>query len=74
MPAKSKAFLRLAAMSEHGVPTNTPCPNMTKAQLHDFAATPEKGLPEHTKARDRSTKGSPAFTDQELTQGFRRLG
>lgn len=29
-----------------------------------------KNLPEHVK---RSTKGSPAFTDDEIKQGYRRL-
>lgn len=32
-----------------------------------------KGLPEKA-PRDRSTRGSPAFSPGELAQGFRRVG
>jgi hypothetical protein len=45
MPARSKAQRRFMAMCEHGIHTSANCPDMTKDQLHDFAATPEKGLP-----------------------------
>lgn len=52
MPAKSKAQRRFMAMVEHdpemarerGV-------HMSKAQMHDFAATSEKRLPERASGR-----------------------
>lgn len=51
MPAESKAFRRLAGLAEHHPEKvsakNRPVLNMTHQQLHDFASTPEKGLPEH---------------------------
>jgi hypothetical protein len=53
MPAPSKAMRRLAGLAEHH-PSKVSAKNksilgMTHQQLHDFASTPEKGLPEHTK-------------------------
>ena len=46
MPAASKASRRFFAMCEHNPQhARGKCPKMTKAQMHDFAATPEKGLP-----------------------------
>lgn len=46
MPAKSQAQQRFMAMCEH-TPKHAKgkCPNMTKQQFHDFAATPRAGLP-----------------------------
>jgi len=49
MPAPSKAMRRAAAIAEHH-PSQLNAKNrsllkMTKGQLHDFAKTPEKGLP-----------------------------
>lgn len=51
MPAKSKAQQAYMAIAEHN-PTALygPKPNMTHQQLHDFAATPRAGLPQHVKA------------------------
>jgi len=52
MPAVSQAQRRYMGMAEH-----TPemmrgkRPDMSKAQLHDFASTPEKGLPKRTRPR-----------------------
>jgi hypothetical protein len=46
MPATSKAQRRFMAMCEHS-PQHVQghCPNMTQQQFHDYASTPEKGLP-----------------------------
>jgi hypothetical protein len=58
MPAKSQAQARLFAAAEHGATfplAQSIRSEMTKAQLHDFAATPRKGLPAHVK-----TAGHPA--------------
>lgn len=55
MPATSKAFRRLAAIAEHHPEQvskkNRGVLSMGKKQLHDFAATSEKGLPEHKKKK-----------------------
>jgi hypothetical protein len=50
MPSKSQAQQRLFAAAEHGATfplARTIRSEMTKTQLHDFAATPRKGLPVH---------------------------
>lgn len=53
MPTVSRSFRRLAGMAEHHPekvnPENKGILKMTQSQLHDFASTPEKGLPEHVK-------------------------
>ena len=54
MPAVSKAQRQAMAIAEHGKatpgsPSAEMAASMSKAQLHDFAATKEKGLPEHKK-------------------------
>jgi hypothetical protein len=52
MPAKSVAQRRFFAMCEHGVHVRGQCPKgMTKQQMHDFAATPEKNLPQKVKKK-----------------------
>ena len=56
MPAVSKAQRQAMAIAEHGKatpgsPSAGMAASMSKAQLHDFAATKEKGLPEHKKQR-----------------------
>ena len=56
MPAVSKAQRQAMAIAEHGKatpgsPSAEMAASMSKAQLHDFAATKEKGLPEHKKQR-----------------------
>ena len=62
MPAVSKSQQRLMAACEHGAKLDA-CPkSMTKEQMHDFAATPRKGLPEHAakaakKGMDQARKG-----------------
>jgi hypothetical protein len=51
MPARSRAQRVVAAIAEHHpeqlYARNKGMAEMSKAQLHDFAATEEKGLPEH---------------------------
>lgn len=53
MPATSKAMRRATAIAEHHPEEvyleNKGLLNMSKEQLHDFAKTKEKGLPEHKK-------------------------
>ena len=47
MPAKSKAQQEFMAIAEHEPgKLHGKKPNMSHEQLHDFAATPTKGLPE----------------------------
>ncbi len=46
MPAKSVAQQRFMAMAEHNPDKlRGKKPDMSQEQLHDFASTPEKGLP-----------------------------
>ena len=50
MPARSKSQQRYMAIVEHNAgAVRGPVPQMTHRQLHDFAATPTKGLPVHVK-------------------------
>lgn len=55
MPAKSTAFRRLAAIAEHHpeevYAKNRSVLGMSHAQLHDFAATSERGLPHHKRKK-----------------------
>ena len=58
MPAKSRSQANLMAAAEHGATfplAQSIRSQMTQTQLHDFAATPRKGLPAHVK-----TAGHPA--------------
>lgn len=61
MPAESKAFRRLAGLAEHHpeevYPENRGVLKMTHEQLHDFASTPEKGLPERAPRKRRKYYG-----------------
>lgn len=46
MPARSVSQRHLMAMCEHDpAHVKGQCPDMSKAELHDFAATKEAGLP-----------------------------
>jgi hypothetical protein len=51
VPAESKAQRIAMAIAEHHPeklnPENKGLADMTHKQLHDFASTPEKGLPQH---------------------------
>lgn len=47
MPAKSKAQQQFFAICEHNPQhARGKCPNMSKAEMHKFAATPTRGLPQ----------------------------
>ena len=60
MPATSKAQQRFMAIAEHDPgKLRSPVPRMTRQQLHDFAATRTKGLPEHKQSVKRSYGGPP---------------
>lgn len=52
MPAKSVAQRKAMAIAEHHPEElygkNEGLLQMSKGQLHDFASTPQKGLPQHT--------------------------
>ena len=51
MPSVSKAQQEFFAIAEHEPgKLRGKRPNMTKSQMHDFAATPRKGLPNHVKS------------------------
>ena len=61
MPATSQAQQRLMGLAEHN-PSAVSAKNrgvlqMSHSQLHDFAATPRKGLPSHAKTFSRIGKG-----------------
>lgn len=57
MPAKSKAQREAMAIAEHHpdelYPENKGMAKMSHQQLHDFAATPEKKLPEHSHKEEK---------------------
>ena len=75
MPATSKAMQRFMGLCKSNPEkARGECPPPDVAA--EFAKAPGgtvKGLPEKV-ARDRSTRGSPAFSPGELAQGFRRVG
>ena len=56
MPARSGAQQKLFAIAEHKpnelYKKNRSLLRLTHAQLHDFAATPRKGLPEKNKKKE----------------------
>lgn len=60
MPAESKAQRQVMAIAEHHpeqlYKRNRGLLAMSKEQLHDFAATKEKGLPQKVKKRKGSTR------------------
>lgn len=58
MPATSKAQRQLFAIAEHQpdkLKNKKVLGSMSKEDMHDFASTPEKGLPEHV-AKEKSEK------------------
>ena len=61
MPAKSIAQRRFMSICEHSPQhARGQCPDMTKAQFHDFAATSEKGLPQKKgRGPDKKTRRKP---------------
>ena len=64
MPATSKVQRRFMAMCEHGKATRGKCPEMSKEQMHDFAATKEKGLP--------MRKGKESRVKKAFKRGMRK--
>ena len=55
MPAVSQKQAAFMGMCEHSPQhARGKCPNMTKKQFHDFAATPRKGLPKKTGSPTKS--------------------
>ena len=63
MPAVSQKQQKFMAIAEHNPSAlRDKAPNMSKAQLHDFAATPRKGLPVKATSASKSaasmSKGS----------------
>ncbi len=61
MPALSKAMRKVAAIAEHHpeklYERNKGMAKMSKEELHKFASTKEKGLPEHKKSKGHSGEG-----------------
>lgn len=57
MPAKSAVQRRTMGACEHGAPLDI-CKriHMTHKQLHDFASTPDAGLPERAPKRNSYRK------------------
>jgi len=70
MPAKSEAQRRLMAIAEHHpeelYERNKGAAEMTHKQLHEFASTSEKGLPEHVKKRE---EGGPVEPGEKYLVG-----
>lgn len=60
MPAKSQAQQEAMAIAEHDPgklnPENRGLLKMSKSDLHDFAATPRKGLPKKVGKKDGGKK------------------
>ena len=69
MPAKSPAMQRFMGMCSHADHPPATCPSRKVAA--EFAHKPPGG---YGAAAKRSTRGSPAFTEQELRRGYRTLG
>lgn len=62
MPSVSKAQRRFMGMCEHSDHPPENCPHMTQQQFHDFASTPEKGLPVRVSKR----------AEGDLRRGYRQ--
>jgi hypothetical protein len=75
MPAVSKKQLIAMRIAEHNpdklYERNKGMADMSRKQLHDFASTNEKGLPDKMK---KSVHGSEPFTPAEISQGYRKVG
>jgi len=55
MPSVSQSQQRFFAMCEHNPQhAKGECPDMDKDEMHKFAATPRKGLPEHKPKRKKT--------------------
>jgi hypothetical protein len=77
MPAPSKAMRKAAAIAEHHPEKlhkkNRGMLKMSKKQLHEFASTPEKGLPKKKTKIKGKVHGSGVFGEADVTQGFKRI-
>lgn len=77
MPSVSKSQQRLMAAAEHGAEfpaARKVRESMTPAQMHDYAAGPMQGKPEHVqKAAPKPSVPSPA-SHNWLPTGFRARG
>ncbi len=73
-PAVSKKQLIAMRIAEHTpeklYKRNKGMADMSQKDLHDFASTSEKGLPDKMK---KSVKGSEPFTPAEISQGYRKV-
>lgn len=69
MPALSIKQRRLMAMAEHNPSAisdkNKSVLSMSKDDLHDFASTPEKGLPVSKDKKKRKPSGFAALKDRK---------
>lgn len=69
MPAKSKKMRQAMSIAEHHpeklYSRNKGMLKMSHGQLHDFASTPEKGLPNKVSAQKR-------FENKRMKQGAKR--
>ena len=81
MPSVSKSQRRFMAICEHADHPAANCPHMTREQFHEFASTPERGLPmkkSKDKGKDKGKKdGKSKFNvgkkaEQNLRQGYGR--
>lgn len=69
MPATSKKQQAFMAICEHSPEkAHSECP--TPKVAAEFSHKPPGG---YNQAMKKSTKGSPAFTEAEIAQGYRRL-
>lgn len=68
MPAKSKAQRIAMAIAEHEpgklYARNRGLAKMSKKSLHEFASTPEKGLPKKKSSGGRLTKEEKQFVER----------
>jgi hypothetical protein len=72
MPAESKSQRRLMGACSHGAKYAS-CPKgMTKAQMRDFASTPEKGLPMRVKKQGGGVIAAIGKPKDHLN--FRQMG
>jgi hypothetical protein len=62
MPSVSRAQRRFMGMCEHSDHPPENCPDMTHEQFHDFASTPERGLPLRVSKKQK----------EDLQNGYRR--
>ena len=76
MPATSKAQRELMAIAEHH-PSEVSAKNrgilkMTHAQLHDYAATKETGLPSHVEKPSKGARKAGRYEGLHVTAHHRQ--